>query len=95
MMQKLCWWMSFALATYALSRVLEASRALTGELPTASWSELALWSAVLSFSFVLLALESYRNEKRKGTVLKSNVVFEFLDRVIPFGSVVNNKEGAH
>lgn len=94
-LQKIHWWTNFALATFALAQVLEASRAITGELPTASWTQLVSWLVILCVAFLSLALESYRSEKRKGTVLKSNVFFDYLDRVMPFATIINSKEGVH
>jgi hypothetical protein len=93
---KFQWAVLFVLATYALSRVFESSRAITGGLPEASWSDFSIWAFVLLMSFLLLAMESYRNERAKGTVLRAKGAFELLDRILPPFPVVivaSNKEG--
>ena len=81
-MKKLFSWtiLWFLLATFSLSRVLEASRALTGGLPNASGVTLGVWLLVLLVAMVALAYDVYQREKAKGTPVREVKLFNFIQR---------------
>jgi hypothetical protein len=64
------WWMTFMLATFSLSKVFEASRALTGETSQGNIWVLLAWGLVLVLSFLFLVYDSYAKSRDEGKVAR-------------------------
>jgi len=72
-MKKLGWWLLFLFSTFALSKVLEASR-------DAHFGLLACWSLCLAAGLTLLAYDAYAKAKLEGKLARKIAFFEWLGR---------------
>lgn len=76
MMKNVIWWTFFLVATFALSKVFEATRLFTSESPEASIMLFLGWVAVLVVSFLVLGYEPYRKAKVEGKVTRQIGFYE-------------------
>lgn len=76
MKRKLLWWITFIIATVALSEVFRFSRLLTSESAQANPWMLILWLGILAFSFLVLSYDSYIKAKQEGKVAHQIRLFE-------------------
>ncbi len=70
---------AFVVATFALSKVFEASRLLTGGM-SSSWTmqSFFVWFAVMLLSLAVLAFHSYKKALGKGEVVHRIRLFDML-----------------
>lgn len=75
------WWSVFVFATYALSKVFEASRLLTSESPEASFFNLLVWIGAMMAAIVVLGYDSYVKARAEGKVVHRIGLYERFYRL--------------
>ncbi len=79
-MKHLGWWVLFLFSTFALSKVLETSRALTGGLKEANFGLFLLWVVCLAIGLLALGYDAYAKAKMEGKLAREIPFFEWLGR---------------
>lgn len=76
MSKHLWWWTTFFIATFALSKVFEASRLLTSNAPEANVWALIWWGVLLLLNVLALGYDSYVKTKNEGKLVHQVWLFE-------------------
>jgi thymidylate kinase len=76
MMKIVFWWLTFGLATVALSEVLSLSRSFTLGIGESHPYRLLLWLLILVLTALYLAYDTYVKAKKEGKLVRANRFFD-------------------